>query len=257
MTGPSKKNLHPKTPPRLKAGDSIGLEPWLGQLTIAMRLARTSGDSDAVHLLRVALAHVQVWLALADHRLLRDELRWLRGCAAEVRDADVQLTQNPPPLLARRWRRHRVEAYTRLLTALDDPRCAALLKALALRPPVPRDHARRGMADLIRRALRRGARAKRHPHDVEALHALRRSLRRVRYALEWTEESTSGIAPLQDALGAVCDRALALRTSRGSSHRVRTYRRWTSRELRRAVRHARKLWKGVRSALRARRDESP
>jgi CHAD domain-containing protein len=41
--------------------------------------------------------------------------------------------------------------------------------------------------------------------DGAALHRLRRSLRRVRYAREWLGTDTSELANEQDRLGAVCD----------------------------------------------------
>ncbi len=90
------------------------------------------------------------------------------------------------------------------------------------------------------------------PDDVAALHALRRSVRRVRFGLEWIGEQPRRIVDLQEALGVVGDRMAALRhlellAEEGAQ--VLRYRRRLRQELRAGVREARRQWKRCRESL--------
>jgi len=240
------------SPPPCRADErshaQIPLGPWLRRLLVAIPIARLGADPEGAHQLRRALAHLQAWLALADRRALREEVRWLRTRASKVRDLDVRLTQDPPPAVARRWQRRRVGAHQRLLDALDDPRTAALLATLATLPPLAREGTRDAVARLAARTLERGARAMRKP-TIKRLHALRRSVRRLRYALEWTGRPTGQMARLQDTLGRLCDHAFTLRVVQTKCRRVRDWKQEMEHELRREARRARGLWKKVRSTL--------
>lgn len=193
-----------------------------------------------------------MWLSLGGWHVLDDDLRWLRDEAAPSRDLDVQLGMHPPAGWARELRRRRAEARGRLLRALGDPRMKSLLSALASLPPVPLGAARREARRLSRRALSLGKKTPFRSADVEPIHRLRRSVRRVRFALEWLCEDASEVKSLQDALGEVCDRANVLRSLDDPSVvGIKRYRRKLSLELGRASREARATWKRTRRALEA------
>jgi CHAD domain-containing protein len=86
----------------------------------------------------------------------------------------------------------------------------ALRLALGLLPPVDPDRARRVLPRLARRALALGDELQRAPNDVEGFHALRRSVRNLRYAVEWLDEKTGGFKEFQDVSGRAADLSSAL-----------------------------------------------
>jgi CHAD domain-containing protein len=156
-------------------------------------------DIDAAHGLRVLTRRIDAWLRLGRWRVLRDDLRWLRRTAEEARDLDVLIEAAPGGRATARLRRRRAKAGEVLVRQLDDPRAAAIVAALGHLPGVDRGSAREG----VRRAA--AAALARDDTSPEGLHALRRSLRRVRHSLEWLGEDATPLVEVQTALGAVSD----------------------------------------------------
>ena len=158
-----------------------------------------AGGAEGVHQVRVALRRLRVWLAFKGHRSLQEELRWLCGCLALLRDLDVFGEALTPQALAEL----RPEAVARAVEALGSERWVSLRDRLnSVRPP-RRSQAKRALPRLERKLDE--LRASRPRSDGEALHRMRRALRRVRYAREWLGLDTADLAQEQERLGAVCD----------------------------------------------------
>jgi len=234
--------------PKLEA---IALTPWLDHLRIHVAIAKRGHDPEGVHQVRVAVARLRVWLDLGGWRVLHDDLRWLRARAAPVRDLDVQLARELPPAYAERLRAEHRLAREALVRALQTDRLHALLSALAVLPPLSASEARDGLERLTRRTLALGRAL---PRDGYAcLHAVRRSVRRVRFALEWLGQPSDEIVRLQDALGAFGDAFVAVRYAKehGRGPEMAEHRRVLDRELRDAARKARAVWRRARPVLEA------
>lgn len=171
---------------------------WLTHLDDARTLA-LAGDVEGVHQVRVALRRLRVWLSFKGHASLQEELRWACGELAPLRDLDVfgeVLTSEALDEL-------RPGAVETAAEALGSERWLALRQRLSKVRAPKRARARRALPKLeqrlaqLRDALPSG--------DGEALHRLRRQLRRVRYAREWLGLDTSELGAEQEWLGAVCD----------------------------------------------------
>jgi CHAD domain-containing protein len=231
--------------------DGIGADRWLRHLEDNVPIARAGLDPEGAHQMRVAIARLRVWLALGGWRVLDDDLRWLRGRIAPVRDLDVQLQRDPPAPWAATLRRRRGRAQRELVVTLDGPRFSSLLGALACLPPVSTSRARREVPSMARRALRRArAASDRGYRDLESIHRLRCAVRRLRFALEWLGADAGDLARAQDALGEACDAGVALRSlAEGRRERRRRYRDRLVRDLRRARRRARAALRDVRPRL--------
>lgn len=184
---------------------------WLERLQQELAVARAGDDPEGVHQLRVAAGRLRVWLELGGRRALVDDLRWLRRSASEVRDLDVLLEGNPNSECASWLAERRAASRRELLTALDDERVDALLAALTWVPAIPRERAHRNVPRLVRHALRAGARIENDATDVTAWHALRRSLRRLRYARDWLDEDTGDLRDFLDVLGEMNNRVVEAR----------------------------------------------
>ncbi len=190
--------------------ETIPLAPWLEHLVAHLPVAREGADPEGVHQVRVALGRIDTWLVADGRRVLRDDVRWLRRGAGDVRDLDVLLGADPPAawraLLEREHRTARVE----LVQRLDGARCAALVEALGYLPPLPARRLERALARWTARVARRGRALDPEPTDLAPYHALRRAVRRLRYGLEWAGHGTRPIKALQDALGELNDAAVTL-----------------------------------------------
>lgn len=176
---------------------------WLEHLDRARAVALAGEDPEGVHQVRVAARRLRVWLTLGGHHALQEDLRWLCQSLSEERDLDVlEEVLAGPGLegLKAQARRH-------VRGALESPRYAALREALgAVKGPKRKKAAR--VAAKLERAVERRRRAVASPVSVEsleALHALRRALRRARYAREWLGAGAKGLAAEQEQLGALCD----------------------------------------------------
>lgn len=228
------------------------MTPWLEHLRRHVPIARDGSDPEGVHQLRVAVARIRVWLELGGWRVLHDDLRWLRKNTAPVRDLDVQLGRKLPAAYAAELRTERERAREALLEVLDDERFASLLSAIEVLPPLSSRRARKRVARFVRRTLARGREL---PQDgYECLHAVRRSVRRVRFALEWLGEPVDEVTRLQHDLGAFGDAWVAVRRARRHEEQdgeMRAHRRALKRELRDAARAARVTWRRTRPSLEA------
>ncbi len=171
---------------------------WLERLDDARTLA-LAGDADGVHQVRVAARRLRVWLGFKGHASLEQELRWACGELALMRDLEIfgeALTAAPLAELKAR-------ATQQVVEALESPRWHSLREALEQVRAPKKSRARRALSKLERTLEKR--RTTLPAGEGEALHALRRSLRRVRYAREWLGLEASELAAEQERLGAVCD----------------------------------------------------
>lgn len=183
----------------------------LDHLVAHLPMAREGTDPRGAHQVRVATRRLGVWLVLGGHTILVDDLRWLRSAAAGVRDLDVLMTAELPD----GWRawldERRASARTALVAAVDSPRVAGLVHALRVLPPASRRRARREARALVATAVRLGRAVEGRGATLDDIHALRRSLRRVRYALEWLGRPAEPLVAAQDDLGELNDAWVALR----------------------------------------------
>lgn len=196
----------------------IPIQPLVDALSDAITAARHGAKEKGVHRLRVTTRRLDTWLRLAEMRVLRDDLRWLRSLAGPVRDLDILLSD---PLYAplrqapidggtdrlAQLRGLRAESLAQLHAALQDSRVAGLCTALALLPPVPVRRAVRSTRRLLRRVRRLEMDASR-PNEI---HDGRRAVRRLRFALELLGNPVPGLVELQDVLGRVSDLTLPTR----------------------------------------------
>lgn len=190
-----------------------GIAPakWLTHLEAHLPVAREGSDPEGVHQVRVAGRRLRVWLDLGDYRVLHDDLRWLVRGLGPARDLDV-LCESPlggeGPFAA--WlaaRRDAERSVARELLA--SPRLDGLVRALATLPPIAPEHAARRLKQFVKRARKAGERFHRAAAEatagLDALHAWRRSVRRLRYASDWAGVDGKRFAGLQEILGLVCD----------------------------------------------------
>lgn len=189
--------------------DPVGLGAWLDALRAGVDDARGPVTVDGVHDLRVATRRVDVYLRLGGWAVLREDLRRLRTVAGPVRDLDVRMAEerraSGRPARGRVATRRRARDELRAEAAHPDT--DALLLALSLLPPLPRDQLLRGRRRLARRLLEQEV----DPAQAEDVHRRRRALRRLRYACELLGEPVDELVVLQDALGAVSDAWIAAR----------------------------------------------
>lgn len=194
---------------------------WVEHLRAHIPLALAGEDPEGVHQVRVAGRRLRVYLDLLGWRVLQDDLRRLVRGAGRVRDLEVALgtplwlsPQGGPqeggegPGLPQGFRRF-LEAELRLArqalpALLASLWMEALLRALSVLPPLDKGVAAKNLKRLVARAEARLAALRREP-SLEALHAYRRALRRVRYAKEFLELPTKRERALQEVLGRLQD----------------------------------------------------
>lgn len=194
--------------------------PWLEHLERHVPVALAGVDPEGIHQVRVAGRRLRVLMELGRHRALVGDLRWLVRTLSRVRDLDVLV-----PLLAgpgatledasgddrvKAWlARRAADARSEAQEALTSPRLAGLLDALRHLAPIDEGLARGTLpafARRVRRALHAAIGTRLPPEArADAIHALRRALRRLRYANDWLGEDSRALKHLQDALGALCD----------------------------------------------------
>lgn len=179
---------------------------WVEHLRAHLPVALSGEDPEGVHQVRVAGRRLRVYLDLLGWRVLQDDLRRLVRGAGRVRDLEVALTG--PLALPSGFRAYLAEelrlARTNLPGLLDSPWMEALLQALSVLPPLDAKVAEKNLERLVARAEARLAALRREP-SLEALHAYRRALRRVRYAKEFLELPTKRERALQEVLGGLQD----------------------------------------------------
>ncbi|WP_038056717.1 CHAD domain-containing protein [Thermus amyloliquefaciens] len=183
-----------------------GPAAWVEHLRAHIPLALSGEDLEGVHQVRVAGRRLRVYLDLLGWRVLRDDLRRLVRGAGRVRDLEVALA-GPwalPPGFRRFLEGELRLAREALPSLLASPWTGALLRALAVLPPLEEGRARQALGRLTAKAERRFEALARHP-SLEALHAYRRALRRVRYAKEFLGLSSKREKALQEVLGGLQD----------------------------------------------------
>jgi CHAD domain-containing protein len=177
----------------------ISPAPEASTLAGAVERARRD-EAEAAHALRVSTRRLDAWLALAGLHTLRDDLRWLRRAAGPIRDLDVVLQRAESRGHVRHAQERRPEEHAALVVALDEARTSALLGAIARMPAVDVGDARTRLPRLVRPTLREPSAS-----DAEGLHALRRAVRRLRYALEWLREDPGPLPAVQEVFGRLSD----------------------------------------------------
>jgi CHAD domain-containing protein len=183
----------------------------LEHLRAYLAIARVGDEPEGVHQVRVASRRIDAWLRLRGQRTLRDDLRWLRTSVSRARDLDVLLRRDLPPEVSQWLGDKRRAEQPKLRALLDDGRTEALLEALGALPPADVDLARASIRGILKSVLKRGRAVDQASADTEALHRLRRGLRRLRFSLEWIGEDARELVELQDAFGELNDRAVLLR----------------------------------------------
>jgi triphosphatase len=211
------------------------------QFRLNEELLLASGGSEAVHQARVAIRRLRSAFT-AFRKLIRDDattallnrdLRWLAGELGAVRDIDVLQEMAPTDQLKARLAELRGQAYAHLREILDTERSRMLFVDIArwlnqgawlhlpesekhrVRPL--RDHAERVLARLFGK-VRRGGYALFGRDLDEGRHELRKSAKKLRYALEFlgsqfssrTEQVAlksflSSLETLQEVLGRLND----------------------------------------------------
>lgn len=192
-----------------RAGRDVGryLRGLAGRLD-KLAVPTVAGEPDAAHQLRTtarrASACLRVFgpaIGVTDDADLRGELRWLTTVVGTFRDAEVMAARlragsQPSPQVDRALSAALDRTAADLRAAVTSPRFGLLPRSLAAtgaatraatgRPPRRRD-LRRAVRKEWRRAARRHATYRTAANERErdeALHALRRSLRRLRYACD-------------------------------------------------------------------------
>lgn len=225
---------------------TIGLDRWLQHLQEHLPIAQEGRDPEGVHQVRVAVRRLRVWLRLAGLRVLEDDLAWLVRAAGEVRDLEVLLLNNHLPKGFRRWAASRLQAArAHFEPLLETPRLAGLLQALSNLPPLDTTLAQTRLRRFVRQVERK-AKEWQQEGSLEHLHALRRALRRLRYAREWLGQDSQPIKLLQEAFGRVGDLSFTLRylaayESEGGRG-VAVYKRQLEAQLSQALEAAQQAW---------------
>lgn len=212
----------------------ISIEPWLTRFKRALARAQIDPTAQEVHQLRVIGGRLRAWLSLGHYRVLHDDLRWLRQSAAAVRTLDVLLEKWPKAhdvTMAQR----RARALTQLQRTLRSPRVTGLIAALRVLPALSSRQAQEATRRLARAALVKPL----EWSDADALHAVRRKLRRLRYALEWQHHPMRDLAALQRVLGDLNDLSTL---TQGQSNSLRKTRKA-------AVRRGSTLWAAVQPRI--------
>ena len=192
--------------------ETIPIDRWLRHLNRFLKVARAGIDPEGVHQVRVATRRLDAWLVLGGWRVYRDDLRWLRRRASTVRDLDALLGRKGLPKSIRQpLMGMKRQAHADFRLACDDQRLAALMVGLATLHPLKIAEARKLLSRMLRDASEAGEEVETDGSNLEALHRLRRALRRLRYGLESIGKSTSPLKQLQEMLGNVNDLAVSLR----------------------------------------------
>jgi CHAD domain-containing protein len=210
-------------------------------------LIRSGDDPDAVHDFRVAARRMRSVLKStselfdADWRdALRDELRWIAGELAAVRDLDVLLARlakeaspDEAPVL-KLLQTERRRAWKRARTALSGDRYLTLLDRIAAAveaPPVRQaDLSLEAVAGREFKKLRRAARKLGSKASDDQVHRARILAKRARYAAELAEPVTGKRAgrfvkaakQFQDVVGAHQDAVAAADKIRGILDRTKS-----------------------------------
>ena len=223
-------------------------------------------DLEGVHRARVGIRRLRSDLKTAAPLLdakalkpLRRELAWMLAELGEVRDLDVLLVQlradvgsldaadrDGAEAVLTKGTEDRAAAYEQLRSSLRSQRCAALLEEtarIATDPPLKSKDARRPAAEvlpvLVREPLREMRRERRKQGaapDEAALHRLRISVKRLRYATELcapavgkkARRAAKALARVQDVLGEHNDACVAEERLRSLGERTNAVGAWAA-----------------------------
>lgn len=242
-----------------RASSEVAADECVARLVRHGQAVSANGEPEDVHQLRVCAARLRVWLRLAGITTLHDDLGWLRTAAASVRDLDVQLEAAPPRALTQRLARQRSTALAELQRCLTLERYSALISALRALPPVSIARATNQLHALAARSLSLGQQrtwramaegpTSAQSESVHALHRLRRSVRRVRYALNWLGLDARDITDLQEALGDVCNGVLHLSQAASPAATNKAFRLRQQQELLAKASSALLCWKHTKPIL--------
>lgn len=189
---------------------TIPARRWLDHLRESFVETWEGDEVEGVHQVRVAAGRLSIWLRLGGYRVLRDDLRWLRGTASEVRDIDVAISLDASTPMRDWLREERERRRVELERRWRSPRIAGILEAFELLPPLDVDLARRELKSLERKVKKIDKSLRKSPVSLDRMHDLRRALRRWRYALEWLDEPARRVKKVQDSLGDLNDMRLVL-----------------------------------------------
>ncbi|MBL8918364.1 MAG: CHAD domain-containing protein [Myxococcaceae bacterium] len=171
----------------------------------AIARCRARLDADAVHDARVAARRLIAFLAIAELRVLRHDLRRLVRGLGRLRDLDVAL-EAPLGGAFRAWlagERRREAARVRPLLAAG---VEAVFTALTNLPAPSAKAQAQGLAR-ARAGVGRRAREAKRVETIDAVHALRKALRRERYVREWLGLDVRALRDRQELVGVACDLA--------------------------------------------------
>jgi len=229
----------------------ISPTPWLDHLEERATAMQANPDADSVHDLRVACGRLIVWLDFGRWRVLRDDLRWLRRSAATVRDLDVALERFANRPWAADLAAQRSLGASDLQRVLAHPRVQGIVQALAAMPAASEEAAVDLLAALQRRTLRAGKRLGHPEKDLGEVHKLRRSVRRLRYVLEWIDAAPQELADLQTELGALNDLVVTGRILSGHANEdgVAADRAVVEKELGQQCGRVRDTWEDAREMV--------
>lgn len=174
---------------------------WIDRLAASLAAARATPSVDDVHDLRVSAARLIAWLEISGRRALRDDLRWLRRAAGEVRDLDVILERHSATEWGAVLHHERAARARKFADLAGSPRVEGLLAGLRCVPVPVADEARERVGKLEQRLAKAGTKLESDPFESESLHRLRRRARRLRYAYEWLGDDAKPLAALQERLG--------------------------------------------------------
>jgi triphosphatase len=244
----------PETPWAIAA--SRILEHELERLRAYTPMALAGLDVEGVHGMRVSSrrlrAALKVFSAAIPTRAagLNNELRWLGVRLGAVRDLDVMLESLPQrakaanlelddlQAVSRILERERSSTRTQMIRALESKRYARIQERLeqlgqTLRRTTKRETTRLEGTRAIRRVyahLRRDAKLALEPDaSLTAVHRLRKTAKRVRYALEFLEpaigktakEAISHLKTVQERLGRINDASVTLEKLRLLAGKIR------------------------------------
>jgi CHAD domain-containing protein len=204
----------------------------------AADLLRVGEDPEGVHALRVTCRRLRVGLDLAEVRPLRDDLTAIiRGCGL-LRDLDVLIEMRGVPEALVAWAvGRRTEERRRALALVGGARFRGMVRAFRSLPDPDPGQAEAGVPKHERRVARAARRFVREdvtdatedaPHatvhllfELPALHhahALRRALRKLRYAREWAGLGSRSLAAAQERYGTLSDQTLLIRCAIAWEH---------------------------------------
>ncbi len=194
-------------------------------------MIRGGDDPEGVHDVRVACRRLRVGLDIAGLHVLGDDLRRLSRTLGPLRDLDVLLETRGIPAGLRAWAEPRRNALqVEAIAQVDDVAFPGIVRALRSLPSPSAEDAGQALPRYereVRKAARRfegadfpAARGESGPVELAELleapavilaHALRRRLRKLRFAREWAGRGTKKLAKAQDVFGVLSDQTLLVR----------------------------------------------